>query len=497
MRRLVKNISIALFLCTASIAYSQNPVQFDTDFNLNGHQLISSSSEDDVVTPFRINLLTDGQAPTLLQLGRIGSIVEINSAARELMIGYHTTLTSPNPDLRIYGGNYFINHIGTSDRIGVRTQVLGKGGDKYGFYGHVADEGVNNYGIYAIAQNGENNYGIAAYASGGNLNYAGFFGGDVKVEGDVTATTFEGDGSKLTNLPADDDWLTNGDVIYNQNDKVVIGKVTGEHQLTIANGTGQLITLNEANKVNIPLTLQIFDNGVGPSGANSGTIGSLVDINVSETDEITGYKSLVRSQASNTKLRGAEFIAQSNATTNRTGVSARAFGDGGDKQGVSAISLGVGVQNTGLSGFAQGATTNIGVYGFAAGGTVNYAGQFVGDVSTSGRTETKSLVVGDTTNTTFSSMQGGTFVLGYDNGPNDSNDAIGFAEITITFPNPFPSVPVLILTPSAQDGTDFDDSFSVTTKNVTTTGATLNVYRLDATEVWGQQLELDWFGFSN
>ena len=46
-------------------------------------------------------------------------------------------------------------------------------------------------------------------------------------------------------------------------------------------------------------------------------------------------------------------------------------------------------------------------------------------------------------------------------------------------------------------GTSWNDSFSITTKNITTTGATLNIYRHDQFAIWTQILEADWIGFSN
>ena len=66
----------------------------------------------------------------------------------------------------------------------------------------------------------------------------------------------------------------------------------------------------------------------------------------------------------------------------------------------------------------------------------------------------------------------------------------------VTFNSPFSSVPVVVATPL--QGTNYpdptiSDTFAVTVTKVTTTGFTVNVYRVDGGTGWGQNLRLGWF----
>ncbi|MBN2541444.1 hypothetical protein JXI42_01105 [bacterium] len=65
--------------------------------------------------------------------------------------------------------------------------------DHYGVYGFAQRELIllsdgTNYGVYGIAINGATNYGIYGEAFGGITNWAGYFSGDVKIDGDLTVT---------------------------------------------------------------------------------------------------------------------------------------------------------------------------------------------------------------------------------------------------------------------------------------------------------------------
>lgn len=62
---------------------------------------------------------------------------------------------------------------------------------------------------------------------------------------------------------------------------------------------------------------------------------------------------------------------------------------------------------------------------------------------------------------------------------------------TVTFAQPFETIPHVVCTASAEVGTVFDDSFNVTTQTVTTTGFNMIINRVDNTW-WGQNLEVHW-----
>ncbi|MGB0917241.1 MAG: H-type lectin domain-containing protein [Flavobacteriales bacterium] len=62
---------------------------------------------------------------------------------------------------------------------------------------------------------------------------------------------------------------------------------------------------------------------------------------------------------------------------------------------------------------------------------------------------------------------------------------------SVTFPQPFESIPHVVCTASAEVGSIYDDSFNVTTQTVTTTGFNMIINRVDNTW-WGQNLEVHW-----
>ena len=62
---------------------------------------------------------------------------------------------------------------------------------------------------------------------------------------------------------------------------------------------------------------------------------------------------------------------------------------------------------------------------------------------------------------------------------------------TVTFSQPFETIPHVICTASAEVGSIYDDSFNVTTQSVTATGFNMVINRVDNTW-WGQNLEVHW-----
>ncbi|MDG2332305.1 MAG: H-type lectin domain-containing protein [Flavobacteriales bacterium] len=88
----------------------------------------------------------------------------------------------------------------------------------------------------------------------------------------------------------------------------------------------------------------------------------------------------------------------------------------------------------------------------------------------------------------FSNMQGGKIDIG--NVP--STDVLKV--VSVTFPTPFTNPPSVICTASEEPGTIYDDSFNLTTRNITTTGFEIVVNRVDGTW-WGQDIDAHWLAF--
>jgi expansin (peptidoglycan-binding protein) len=66
--------------------------------------------------------------------------------------------------------------------------------------------------------------------------------------------------------------------------------------------------------------------------------------------------------------------------------------------------------------------------------------------------------------------------------------------VGVTFPTAFSTTPAVLCNASAQPGSIFDDSFNITTRNVSTTGFTMIVNRVDGGS-WGQDLDAFWMAF--
>lgn len=64
----------------------------------------------------------------------------------------------------------------------------------------------------------------------------------------------------------------------------------------------------------------------------------------------------------------------------------------------------------------------------------------------------------------------------------------------VVFPVPFSAPPVVLCTASAGVGTIFDDSFNVTTREITDTSFVMVVNRVDG-DTWGQLMNVHWAAF--
>ena len=84
-------------------------------------------------------------------------------------------------------------------------------------------------------------------------------------------------------------------------------------------------------------------------------------------------------------------------------------------------------------------------------------------------------------------MQGGTQNVGASGG-------LEIMIVNVVFTTPFVGTPSVICTASAQVGSIFDDSFDVTTRQVTSTGFTMIINRVDGS-TWGQNMDVHWMAF--
>ena len=87
----------------------------------------------------------------------------------------------------------------------------------------------------------------------------------------------------------------------------------------------------------------------------------------------------------------------------------------------------------------------------------------------------------------FSAMQGGTQNVGASGG-------LEIIIVNVVFTTPFVGTPSVICTASAQVGSIFDDSFDITTRQVTSTGFTMIINRVDGS-TWGQNMDVHWMAF--
>ena len=99
-----------------------------------------------------------------------------------------------------------------------------------------------------------------------------------------------------------------------------------------------------------------------------------------------------------------------------------------------------------------------------------------------GKTKTGQLQVGN--GSTFSNIESGTLAIG--------SNSSGYVSVTLTFPTAFASVPRVIATIRNEPGTNWNDTFAITTRSVSATQAVFNIQRADLNGAWAQNLQLDW-----
>jgi hypothetical protein len=108
-------------------------------------------------------------------------------------------------------------------------------------------------------------------------------------------------------------------------------------------------------------------------------------------------------------------------------------------------------------------------------------------VTTNDTVQIKKLQVG-TNGTAIAKMQAGTFAIGSQPLPQATK------EVTFTFTTAFTNTPKIIATCRNEVST-YTDQYVATVKTVSATSVTFIIRRLDSGAGWGQNVQLDWWGF--
>ena len=106
-------------------------------------------------------------------------------------------------------------------------------------------------------------------------------------------------------------------------------------------------------------------------------------------------------------------------------------------------------------------------------------------VRKNGNVEVENLVVGS--GTVISKQQAGTATVG----PNAS----AFKVFTFSFPQSFAGIPKIVATARHEAGANYDDTFVVAIRSVSSTSVTFNILRVDQNALWAQNLLLDWMAW--
>lgn len=192
--------------------------------------------------------------------------------------------------------------------FGVSVNTIGYlAGDSVGVFGHAENSddyailgensgnacygyiGGGYNGVFGSAYGGPTEVGVRGeHVLSGNSGYiggdmwAGYFDGDVQVDGEVRATFYYGDGSNLTGIAggSDDDWTIDGDDIYHETGNVGIGTTTPNGPLHVESG------MSIANSGH-------FDNREAPlvvGDADGDGSGACLLIDGNQIEQATGYK---------------------------------------------------------------------------------------------------------------------------------------------------------------------------------------------------------------
>ena len=325
--------------------------------------------------------------------------------------------------------------------------------------------GFTGEGIGSQRTVGGNQYGLDFYTSSANrMSITG--GGNVGLGTSTPGTRLEVVGGG------------GGGIDLRVNGRLQTGDATNAGGVWVNSANSQFLGQFDATK------LGFFNNGwrmVVDNGGNVG-IGTATPNYKLEVNGSTGI------DGANTLEFGAGVAGKE--------VNAGKIGYGTFSSGASLDIVGAGTANNNrvVRVFAEGGTSfngNVGIGTTAPSAALDVnGGARLRGLTTAGVVVTNAsgnLSASATTSvlTSLASAQKGTATLG--------SGAVGVNVYAISFPVAFGAAPGQVLcTVRTENGQSYNDTFVVTTKNITPTGFRVNVQRTDANTAWGQTLLLDW-----
>ena len=206
--------------------------------------------KDGSVTSAKILLPYSGSAATGSDAFSVTNTLTSNDAAA--ISGTHDVTDYYGIGVKAVGGyqglEACVTPTGSSSYYGVYSTAMGGSGTNYGVEGYASGNGVK-FGVSGEANGTGTNYGVYGTASGGSANHAGYFEGDVRVNGQCHGVSTE-DGSQailgeggtyahgVEGFSAASSWL--GSIGVNSNATgtggMGVGNNTGGSRLTAGSG---------------------------------------------------------------------------------------------------------------------------------------------------------------------------------------------------------------------------------------------------------------------
>ena len=285
-------------------------------------------------------------------------------------------------------GNYGTGIEAKGGLCGIRASAIGSGsGAQSGVEGWAINGSGCSTGVSGFANSSGHNYGVYGLAWGGAINWAGFFDGDVYIEGKI------GIGTTNPQVPLDVE-TTSGNAA---NFKTTAYDVHAVHA-ECDHGSAVYGECAHGNGVRGKST----DDGAGVWGeghvyggyfeVDSRTGYAVYGENTSSNEwynmpaiygesDVTDFHGVgVKGVGGNTGVVGEVTPSGTNSAYGYIGVLGDVNGGVGANIGVYGRARGSITSCYGVEGYAYGSGINYGVYGIATSGTTNWAGYFGGDV---------------------------------------------------------------------------------------------------------------------